>query len=253
MDRGAFDEFLKSEFPKYVIYGIAIYIIVAHMVASLEIMNESEDALQCVENIPWVVFGCIFAAGFSFFFLGSLSIFNAEFNFDILPKPIDKTAENVQTMLQTYRISSNYGLFRRMTGVEGRDELVIYGSDDKDKWKVYDFKYKPTKSTKMPTFVAPHQPRLDWQMWFSALNKGMTPRDSYLNMLVFRLLSGSASVEKLLARNPFPDTPPNYIKISKIRYSFTNSSAIKEGDWLPEKWWEVGKNRKGKSNSIPNL
>lgn len=110
-----------------------------------------------------------------------------------------------------------------MTGVDGRYELVLYGSDDNEKWKVYEFKHKPTKSDKMPTFVAPHQPRLDWQLWFSALSKKAGGvRDLYLQMLLYRILTGSESVKALFAQNPFPDTPPNYMKISKIKYSFTN-------------------------------
>ncbi|HEY5281768.1 MAG TPA: lipase maturation factor family protein [Polyangia bacterium] len=30
-------------------------------------------------------------------------------------------------------------------------------------------KYKPGDLNHRPAFVAPHQPRLDWQMWFAAL------------------------------------------------------------------------------------
>ena len=36
-----------------------------------------------------------------------------------------------------YDLVHSYGLFRRMTGIGGRPEVVIEGSDSKDKgWKV---------------------------------------------------------------------------------------------------------------------
>lgn len=137
-------------------------------------------------------------------------------------KNLEILQENTQAVLSTYHLGSQYGLFRRMTGLEGRDELVFYGSDDRHDWKVYEFYHKPTKTDKMPTFIAPHQPRLDWQLWFSALSPGVSNRDGYLNRLILKLFTNSTSVKTLLAKNPFPDYPPSYIKINKITYSFTD-------------------------------
>ena len=36
-------------------------------------------------------------------------------------------------------------------------------------WLPYEFRYKPGDLRRPPAWVAPHQPRLDWQMWFAAL------------------------------------------------------------------------------------
>jgi hypothetical protein len=50
-----------------------------------------------------------------------------------------------------------------------RPEIIVEGSDDGHSWKAYEFKHKPGEIHRRPDFVAPHQPRLDWQMWFAAL------------------------------------------------------------------------------------
>ena len=76
---------------------------------------------------------------------------------------------------------SGYGLFRRMTGVGEniknefglndtvveRPEIIIEGSYDNITWTPFEFMYKPGDLREAPKFVAPYQPRLDWQMWFA--------------------------------------------------------------------------------------
>src|SRR6266581_163435 len=69
--------------------------------------------------------------------------------------------------LQSFRIVNGYGLFRVMT--KDRDEIVIEGSADGIDWLPYEFKWKPGDVKRAPGWCAPHQPRLDWQMWFAAL------------------------------------------------------------------------------------
>ena len=63
---------------------------------------------------------------------------------------------------------SPYGLFAVMTTV--RDEIVIQGSNDGVEWRDYEFRYKPGDIMRRPRWNIPHQPRLDWQMWFAALD-----------------------------------------------------------------------------------
>jgi hypothetical protein len=66
-----------------------------------------------------------------------------------------------------FQIINGYGLFAVMTIT--RPEIVIEGSNDGVTWLAYEFKYKAGDLTRRPAWVAPHQPRLDWQMWFAAL------------------------------------------------------------------------------------
>jgi len=119
--------------------------------------------------------------------------------------------------VETFRIVNGYGLFRVMT--KDRDEIVIEGSADGFDWLPYEFKWKPGDVMRTPGWCAPHQPRLDWQMWFAALG---TPRENpWLGGLIVRLLQGSPDVSRLLAKNPFPRQPPRYIRAMFCRYRFT--------------------------------
>ncbi|HEV3099818.1 MAG TPA: lipase maturation factor family protein [Candidatus Udaeobacter sp.] len=126
---------------------------------------------------------------------------------------------NIYEQLEAFRIVNGYGLFRVMT--KDRCEIVIEGSTDGINWAPYEFKWKPGDVKRAPGWCAPHQPRLDWQMWFAALE---TPgQNPWLVGLIIRLLEGSQDVTGLLAHNPFPDKPPNYIRAMFYRYRFTNS------------------------------
>ena len=66
---------------------------------------------------------------------------------------------------------------------------------------------------------APHQPRLDWQIWFAAL--GSYEYNPWFVHLVYRLLQGQQDVLDLLAKNPFPRKPPTYIRARHYKYHYT--------------------------------
>jgi predicted DCC family thiol-disulfide oxidoreductase YuxK len=132
--------------------------------------------------------------------------------------------------VEAFRIVNGYGLFRVMT--KDRGEIVIEGSADGIDWLPYEFKWKPGDVQRAPGWCAPHQPRLDWQMWFAAL---ATPQQNpWFGGLVVRLLQGSRDVSRLLARNPFPDRPPRYIRASFYRYRFTTLEERRQSGG----WWK---------------
>ncbi|HXR04233.1 MAG TPA: lipase maturation factor family protein [Verrucomicrobiae bacterium] len=120
--------------------------------------------------------------------------------------------------LQPFRTFSGYGLFAVMT--TDRREIIVEGSNDGVNWLPYEFKYKPGDVDRRPAFVAPHQPRLDWQMWFAAL--GDARQNPWFVNFCERLLRGSPDVLSLLAKNPFPGHPPHYIRAEFYDYRFTN-------------------------------
>ncbi len=81
-----------------------------------------------------------------------------------------------------------------------------------------------------PPWVAPHQPRLDWQMWFAALSD--TVNDRWFVNFAARLLEGSHDVLRLLNGNPFRNSPPRYVRALKSSYRFTTSAErSKSGNW----------------------
>jgi predicted DCC family thiol-disulfide oxidoreductase YuxK len=135
---------------------------------------------------------------------------------------------NFYGQLEAFRIVNGYGLFRVMT--KDRDEIVIEGSTDGIEWAPYEFKWKPGDVKRAPGWCAPHQPRLDWQMWFAALESPQ--QNPWLVGLIVRLLEGSRDVTGLLAHNPFPDKPPNYIRAMFYRYRFTDNEERRQtGTW----------------------
>ena len=122
--------------------------------------------------------------------------------------------------LEPFRTVNAYGLFAVMT--TQRNEIVLEGSNDGLDWQPYEFKYKPGEVSRRPAFVAPRQPRLDWQMWFAAL--GSPEQSPWLQPLCGRLLQGSPDVLALLAANPFPNAPPKYIRAELYNYQFTDAA-----------------------------
>jgi predicted DCC family thiol-disulfide oxidoreductase YuxK len=130
--------------------------------------------------------------------------------------------------LEPFRIVNGYGLFRVMT--KERGEIVIEGSADGIEWLPYEFKWKPGDVMRAPGWCAPHQPRLDWQMWFAAL--GSYRENPWFGRLIVRLLHGSQDVRQLLAKDPFPHESPRYIRAMFYRYRFTTSRERREtGAW----------------------
>jgi len=124
-------------------------------------------------------------------------------------------------------ISSSYGLFAVMT--KERPEIIMEGSHDGKKWFVYEFQYKPGVLNEAPKWVAPHQPRLDWQMWFAAL--GHYRQNPWFISFCLKLMQGSKDVEGLLKNVPFKK-PPKYLRALLYDYQFTNfKEKKKQGNW----------------------
>ncbi len=127
-----------------------------------------------------------------------------------------------------FGIANTYGLFAMMT--TSRPEIVVQGSNDGVTWLDYEFKFKPGHLKKPPRWVEPHQPRLDWQMWFAALSDFRST--AWFRNFMVRLLQGSPDVLGLLAKNPFPGSPPKYMRALLFDYSFTDFAARRAaGDW----------------------
>ena len=145
------------------------------------------------------------------------------------PAPMPAWSNTVLSAVAPFRSVSGYGLFRSMT--TERPEIVIEGSADGMNWREYPFRWKAGDPAGAPGFVQPHMPRLDWQMWFAAL---APQREAHwLVPLAQRLLENDPVALGLLdaAGNPFPDEPPQYVRLLLYRYRFT---ALADGS---EDWW----------------
>ena len=127
------------------------------------------------------------------------------------------------------RIVNSYGLFAVMTTT--LPEIIVEGSDDGVHWREYSFKYKPGDVMRRPQWNFPHQPRLDWQMWFAAL--GTESESPWFSLFLQRLLENSPEVTALLSGNPFPDKPPLYVRA--LLYDYRYTSRAEKAD--TGAWW----------------
>lgn len=132
--------------------------------------------------------------------------------------------------LEPFRIANQYGLFAVMT--RGRYEIEFQGSNDGQSWTAYPFRYKPQALDEHPGLYAPYQPRFDWNLWFASL--GGWRQNSIVPLTEERLLNASPDVLALFARNPFPQSPPKYVRAVLWQYCFT-SMAEKRTTGL---WWK---------------
>lgn len=143
-------------------------------------------------------------------------------------RPAPLTA--LQRFVAPFMSFNGYGLFAVMT--TSRREIVIEGSNDGTHWQVYEFPWKPGDVNRRPGIVAPHQPRLDWQMWFAALSP--LERNPWFVQFLVRLLEGSPEVLGLLEENPFPDQPPRYVRALFYDYHFTRFGEDHSAWWKRE-------------------
>ncbi|KAL1496713.1 hypothetical protein AB1Y20_014306 [Prymnesium parvum] len=153
--------------------------------------------------------------------------------------------------LRPFHASNAYGLFRRMTGVGAVPAaanssawgwgglppsvvavpaVVIEGEDADGAWVEVPLRYAPSREARPPRRTAPHQPRLDWQMWFAAL--GSYHAHPWLLHLLYKLLLPNATASaalRLLDADAFPfaAAPPRRVRASLYHYDFTR---------LPSPW-----------------
>jgi lipase maturation factor 1 len=147
---------------------------------------------------------------------------------EMLSLPVTGLAHSYLAAVAPLRLVNTYGLFAVMTTT--RPEIVVQGSNDGQDWRTYEFRYQPGDVKRAPPWVAPYQPRLDWQMWFAALGP---VRDSpWFYNFAGRLIEGSAAVRGLLAYDPFPGGAPRYLRAVEYDYQFTDfAERRKTGAW----------------------
>ncbi|MCB1121607.1 MAG: lipase maturation factor family protein, partial [Verrucomicrobiae bacterium] len=129
---------------------------------------------------------------------------------------------------------NTYGAFGSV-GKE-RFEIVVQGTDsanpysEEAEWREYGFYGKPGDPFRRPPFYSPYHRRLDWEIWFAAL--GSLKGEYWPVYLSYRLLHNEPRVVSLFRKNPFPDAPPRYIRLRRIRYRFTTPEEHAEtGAW----------------------
>jgi hypothetical protein len=147
--------------------------------------------------------------------------------------PLDGLARSVVARAAPLRSVNPYGLFAVMT--TERPEIEIEGERDDGTWVPYRFRWKSGPLDRPPPWVAPHMPRLDWQMWFAAL--GGARQERWFRTLLQRLLEGEPGVLGLLEGSPFPERPPRRVRARLYLYEFTTPAERRaSGNWWKREW-----------------
>jgi hypothetical protein len=147
------------------------------------------------------------------------------------PGALAQFLDELSGRAQQLGLVNSYGLFRVMT--TERPELTIEGSDDGATWRPYEFYWKPGDPMRPPSFATPHMPRLDWQMWFAALDIYYGHQvPGWLPALLAQLQQGNPQVLALFEHNPFPQAPPKLLRLRLDLYRFTTPAEhAKTGAW----------------------
>lgn len=127
---------------------------------------------------------------------------------------------------RVFRVANAYHLFGYITRERIEPEIQ---TTDGGEWQAHDLRYKPGDPLRAPPFVAPHQPRVDFQLWFHGLGfRGGTPE--YVRTLLRRLCTDPAAVQSLF---PKPlDPKPRAVRVEYWRYHFTTPEERREtGAW----------------------
>jgi hypothetical protein len=142
-------------------------------------------------------------------------------------------AQVMNTSFEPFHLVNAYGAFGSIT--RERREIVIEGTDDpqpieRTVWREYEFRGKPGDPFRRAPQIAPYHLRLDWLMWFAAMDS--PENHPWFTALLVKLLEGDPNTLSLLRVNPFPDQPPRIIRAEYFSYRFTTpEERRRSGQW----------------------
>ena len=135
---------------------------------------------------------------------------------------------NAFHLVNTYGAFGSIGRVRREVVIEGTEEATI---TEQTVWKEYEFRGKPGAVRRLPRQWAPYHLRLDWLMWFAAISPDYA--QPWLTPFLQRLLRNDPPTLRLLRHNPFPESPPRYVRAQLYRYRFTTPAELRR----ERAWW----------------
>ena len=195
--------------------------IVPQWILSFTSIGVSVDAEPRIPRCNFVLF--IFSL---LILVSSVSVFTGMLSTKNSLEPLAKTT----SLVRVWGLGHIFHIFPNMQ--TERHELQIEGSYDGRHWQSYGFKYKPGSLYGKPEFIVPHQPRLDWMIWFVPPKH---PEMMYwFDRFLLRLKQGSTDVLDLLEHNPFPSGPPTYLRVQVFKYRFTS---MQEREHTGQ-WWK---------------
>jgi uncharacterized membrane protein YphA (DoxX/SURF4 family) len=144
----------------------------------------------------------------------------------------------------SFRLVGTYHLFASITRerIEPEFQTADATTSDETGWTPQHLRHKPGDVARRPDFVAPHQPRVDFQLWFYGLRYERR-EPLYVATLIERLCEDPRRVQPLF-RAPLPSQPAA-VRIVYWRYEF--ASAAERAD--SGAWWR--RTRLAASRAVP--
>jgi uncharacterized membrane protein YphA (DoxX/SURF4 family) len=135
-----------------------------------------------------------------------------------------------------FRAVNTYHLFQSITRerIEPEFQTLAAGpvderAADDGAWTAHHLRHKPGDPTRAPDFVAPHQPRVDFRLWFYGL-AFQRRAPGYVTALLERLCAEPESVQALF-RGPLPPHPAA-VRLVFWQYQFTSRAEKRStGAW----------------------
>jgi hypothetical protein len=156
-------------------------------------------------------------------------------------QPWEGRIENLRRKYRPYRLVHSYHLFGHITRDRIEPEVQVY---DGTQWVPLEFHYKADNPSRAPRFAAPHQPRVDFQLWFYGLRYlGYLGRygdqarqhayalEPYVQNLLKRLCTDPEIVEPLFATK-LPEVIEQ-VRIQFWSHRFTTYEERAQND----QWW----------------
>jgi hypothetical protein len=139
--------------------------------------------------------------------------------------------QQMNASFEPFELVNTYGAFGSIG--RRRNEVILQGTYDTEitpstSWLDYEFKCKPGDVHRRPCFIAPYQYRVDWQIWFAAMEDARS--NPWLVHFISKLLQGDPGALSLLAPSPFDRGPPKYIRAELYEYRFTSFND-RSGAW----------------------
>ena len=130
---------------------------------------------------------------------------------------------------EAYRLINTYHLFAAVTRERIEPELQVQAGGGGG-WMPLVFAYKPGPVDRAPPFVAPHQPRVDFLLWFYGLSFARR-QPGYVSGLLGRLCEDPSAVEALFVERLPADI--RSVRIAFWDYRFTTA----EERQATHAWW----------------
>lgn len=160
-------------------------------------------------------------------------LWNTTFGF--LPRTNEMVlVEGLREFFDPFRIVNAYHLFGHITRERYEPEFQTF---DGTSYTAHDFYFKAGDPSRPPPFVAPHQPRVDFLLWFYGLGVRFRdgaalppPTPEYVGSLLTRMCTDPAAIQSLFS-GPLPKKP-EAVRIVFYDYRFTTPEQKKTtGDY----------------------